>query len=58
MRTATERTRRRLRGFSEGATFLRLASLVQDFSQLRQLSAFRELEADVRIVIQEAGWNS
>ena len=58
MRTATEKNPRRLRGFSEGAAFQRLAGLVRDFSPLRQLSAFRSLEAELKRVIQKAGWNS
>jgi hypothetical protein len=57
MRTATELPRRRLRGFSEGATFRRLASLIQDFSRLRQLPAFQNLETELQSVIREAGWD-
>ncbi len=57
MRTATELPHRRLRSFSEGASFLRLASLVRDFSPLRSLSSFKALERDIRNVIEVEGWN-
>lgn len=57
MRTATEKNARRLRGFSESAAFHRLAGLVQDFSPLRNLSAFAALEQDIQTLIQQHGWN-
>ncbi|MBI4661108.1 MAG: DUF4276 family protein [Verrucomicrobia bacterium] len=55
--TATEKPPRRLKGFSSTAAFHRLASLITDFSPLRRLQAFQALEADVRHIIQAAGWN-
>lgn len=57
MLSATELPHRRLRSFSEGAMFLRLASLVRDFSPLRSLLAFKALEQDIRNVIEARGWN-
>lgn len=55
--TATEKSPRRLKGFSSAAAFHRLASLITDFSPLRRLPAFQALEADVQHIIQAAGWN-
>jgi hypothetical protein len=41
-------TGRRRRAFDAGGTARRLAELIEDWSPLRQLSAFRQLEADTR----------
>ncbi len=57
MRDATEKRGRRLRGFSEGQIFRRLASLVQDFSPLRKLAAFRAVEVELQAVIRAHGWD-
>ena len=36
----------------------RLAELIEDFSPLRQLPAFRQLENELKTVIETAKWNS
>lgn len=57
LQAATELSARRLRKFSPIQAFYRLAELIEDFSPLRQLPAFATLEADLQVVIQDAGWN-
>ena len=57
MLVATDKTNRRLRGFSTGEAFHRLASLVEDFAPLRQLTAFQAVETELREVVRAAGWD-
>ena len=47
---------RRLRRFSSAPRTHRVAELIQDFSPLRQLSAFQALEGDLKAVLTERGW--
>jgi hypothetical protein len=49
------RSRRRLR-FDTMAAAHRLATLIQDFSPLRGLPAFRALEDDLRVLLAERSW--
>jgi hypothetical protein len=58
LQLATELSPRRLKRFSPIHAYYRLAELIEDFSPLRQLPAFASLEADLRSVIQTAGWNA
>lgn len=48
---------RRLRQFRVPQSALRVSALATDFSPLRQLTAFRALEADIQQVIFNAGWS-
>ena len=50
IRTASGRTRRRLKKLNEAESRARLAELLRDFSPLRQLDAFARLEADIQTV--------
>jgi len=53
-------TGRRLKQFSSekvSGCVHRLTELVDDFSPLRVLSAFQELEAEIQQVIVKQGWN-
>ena len=56
LQDATELPARRLKRFSPIQAFYRLAELIEDFSPLRQLPAFADLEKDVQRVIRDAGW--
>jgi hypothetical protein len=56
LREASERGRRRLRGFKDGEAIYRVAEQISDFSPLRSLPAFQALEADLRSVLKNAGW--
>ncbi len=48
-------TGRRARRFNPASARMRLADLVDDWSALRQLSAFRQLEADTRTALAALG---
>src|SRR3954451_3353480 len=50
--TASEFTGRRRRSFDARRCALRVAALLDDFSPLRQLSAFRALESDVQRIVR------
>lgn len=52
LRTASGLTGRRLKSFGVNEAAYRLADQIEDYSPLRQLGAFRQLEADVCAVIQ------
>ena len=56
---ASELNGRRLRQFERrlGYHKARVVEYIEDFSPLRQLSAFQALEEDIRQVIQEQGWD-
>lgn len=56
LRDATELPPRRLRKFDGSRAFRRLGELIEDFSPLRALPAFAELESDVQAVVKAAGW--
>lgn len=47
---------RRLERFRPHTAAYRIAQFIEDFSPLRNLSAFRALEADIRTLIDEQGW--
>ena len=47
LRTASGRNRRRMRSFNESAAVHRVAELIEDYSALRQLEAFSQLEEDL-----------
>jgi hypothetical protein len=55
---ATELPPRRLKGFKLSQALYRLAELIEDFSPLRQLPAFRQLEKELKTVIESSQWNS
>lgn len=57
---ASETTGRRRKQFSTAlhATKQRVASLIEDLSTLRNLSAFREFEKELIEVLQRAGWGA
>lgn len=57
LREASGLSKRRLRHFSVQTSVRRLAEYLADFSPLRQLSAFRSLEMDVRSMVVEKQWN-
>ena len=56
LRAATELPARRLRKFAWEQAWHRLAQLVEDFSPLRQLSAFAAFEKELQAVIHAAEW--
>ncbi len=58
LRQASELSSRRLRNFAESERVYRLAELIDDFSPLRTLPAFAELESEVREVITANRWQS
>jgi hypothetical protein len=58
LKDATELPTRRLKKFSATQAFYRLAELIEDFSPLRQLPAFSNLEGDLQSVIESAGWRN
>ncbi len=55
---ATELPPRRQKRFLPVKAFYRLAELIDDFSPLRQLSAFRQLEQELKTVIETSKWSS
>lgn len=55
MRRASGRSGRRLKELEVGVG--RVAQLINEFSPLRRLTAFQDLEADLERTIHEAGWN-
>jgi hypothetical protein len=54
---ATELSPRRLKGFKPAQMVHRLAELIEDFSPLRHLPAFRQLENELKTVIETCKWN-
>ncbi len=58
LKTASEKQGRRLRAFDPRHSMRRIAQLIEDFSPLRKLSAFRRLESDVQYLVAEKGWGS
>lgn len=57
LRSASELSPRRLKKFSEIDCVYRLADLIDDFSPLKALPAFAELELEIKHVIQINGWS-
>ena len=57
IKTASELKGRRLRRLPVKEYAARVAELIEDFSPLRQLSAFKKLEEDIIQMISEHGWN-
>ena len=58
LRSASGLTGRRLKDFSVRECAGRVAELIDDFTPLRCLEAFRALEEDVKQIIQAQGWCS
>lgn len=48
---------RRLKQFRSREKAIRVASFIEDFSPLRNLSAFKALEINIQEVIQQQGWS-
>jgi hypothetical protein len=57
LREASDLSQRRLKQFSPSERVYRVAELIDDFSPLRILSAFKALEGEVEQVIQEQNWS-
>lgn len=57
LRDASELRGRRLRRFCQRQARQRLAELIEDYSPLEQLSAFRAFREDLSSVLVENGWN-
>jgi hypothetical protein len=55
--TASELSGRRRKSFDPRSRVRLIARSLDDFSPLRQLSAFRELESDVQRLVNERRWN-
>jgi hypothetical protein len=58
IREASELSGRRRKRISVNKQARRLAELINDFSVLRELSAFSALESDVRNIIIKQGWKA
>lgn len=58
LRAATELPLRRLKKFSPAQAGYRLAEIIDDYSPLRRLSAFANLETELQPIIQAAGWRT
>jgi hypothetical protein len=58
LREASDLRGRRLHNFKANQAVYRVAQAINDFSPLRNLDAFAELEADVQKLIDEQGWNN
>jgi hypothetical protein len=56
LRSASELRGRRRRGFREAGARQRLAELIDDFSPLERLPAFRSFRTDLERVLGEQGW--
>jgi hypothetical protein len=56
LRDASERKGRRLSNFPVGQSALLVAEYIDDFSPLRNLSAFRSLEADLEDIVAVNRW--
>lgn len=57
LRDASELKGRRRNAFNARVAAHRLAQLIRDYSPLRRLDAFRQLETDVSATLAEHGWN-
>ena len=56
LRTASERTGRRLKSFNVHHSASQVSQFIEDFSPLRNLSAFQTLERDIKDVIDANNW--
>lgn len=56
LRIASERTGRRLKKFNVQHSAGRVSQFIQDFSPLRTLSAFQQLETDIKEIINSQNW--
>ena len=56
IRDASELEGRRLKRLYPSALAYRVSELIEDFSLLRQLSAFNLLEEEIRQIIEQNGW--
>ena len=56
LKVSSELPNHRLHQFRAPASFLRLAESIEDFSALRQLSAFAAFEADLKAILAENEW--
>ncbi len=56
VKKASERRARRLKNFPVSTRVRRIAEFIHDFSPLRVLQAFQELEREVRQVVGDNGW--
>jgi hypothetical protein len=54
---ASELSGRRLRRFRSGSLLHRVSELISDFSPLRELQAFRELEQSINQLVNAKQWN-
>jgi hypothetical protein len=57
LKTASELKGRKLRDFHVNESTRRLADLIDDFTPLRHLTAFQELESGLRRLISDRGWD-
>lgn len=57
LRTASEKTGRRLKQFPVRHSAGRVSEFIEDFSPLRRLTAFRQLEADIKATIENNNWS-
>jgi hypothetical protein len=56
LRTASQKTGRRLREFKPQRYVHRISHAINDFSPLRSLSSFRDLESDIRAWVTRMPW--
>ncbi len=56
LKKASELKGRSLRGFREGQARQRIAELIDDFSPLDELPAFRDFRAELKDVLTQNGW--
>jgi hypothetical protein len=56
LRVASEKTGRRLRQFNVHHSAGQVSEFIEDFSPLRILSAFQQLETDIKTVIDNNNW--
>ncbi|HLM01650.1 MAG TPA: hypothetical protein VK400_11395, partial [Pyrinomonadaceae bacterium] len=56
LREASERTGRRLKKFNVRHSAGQVSQFIQDFSPLRTLSAFQQLEEDIKEIINNQNW--
>jgi hypothetical protein len=56
LRDASGLSGRRLKGFRAASAIHRMAEIIHDFSPLRELPAFQELDGEVQAIVQSHGW--
>jgi hypothetical protein len=56
LRTASQKTGRRLREFKPQRHVHRISYAINDFSPLRRLSSFQDLESDILVWMSRMGW--